>query len=120
MRPLPMLTQAFTCLLLLFPGSGLFAQVKIYGTTTLGGGSGAGVLYSINTDGTDFQLLYSFQGQPDGGYPTGGLAMGSGSKLYGVTSGGGVNNTGAVFSYDTATQTYQKLIDFTSASGAAP
>src|SRR5258707_11842900 len=89
MRPLPILSQALTWSLLLFLGNVLQAQVKIYGTTTLGGGPGVGLLYSINSDGTNFQVLYSFQNQPDGAQPTGGLTMGNDARLYGVTSAGG-------------------------------
>jgi uncharacterized repeat protein (TIGR03803 family) len=120
MRPLPILSQASTCLLLLFFGSVLQAQVKIYGMTALGSGPGVGVLYSINSDGTNFQVLHSFQNQPDGAQPYGGLTMGNDTRLYGVTSGGGAGNAGTVFSYDTATQAYQKLADFTGANGSAP
>lgn len=120
MRPLPMLTQAFTCLLLLFSGSDLQAQVKIYGTTTLGSGPGVGVLYSMDLDGSDFQVLHSFQNQPDGAQPFGNLTMANDTKLYGVTSAGGTSNAGTVFSYDTATQTYLKLADFTGANGSSP
>jgi len=122
MRPLAMLSQPFTfiCMLLVLGGSVLQAQVKIYGMTTQGGGPDAGTLYSVNLDGTNYQQLYTFQGQPDGSHPFGGLTMAGDSKLYGVTGQGGVSNAGTIFSYDTATQTYQKLADFTGANGSSP
>jgi len=65
MRPLAMLSQPFTfiCMLLVLGGSVLQAQVKIYGMTTQGGGPDAGTLYSVNLDGTNYQQLYTFQGQ---------------------------------------------------------
>jgi len=117
-----MLSQPFTfiCMLLVLGGSVLQAQVKIYGMTTQGGGPDAGTLYSVNLDGTNYQQLYTFQGQPDGSHPFGGLTMAGDSKLYGVTGQGGVSNAGTIFSYDTATQTYQKLADFTGANGSSP
>jgi len=120
MRPLAILSQPLTCLLLLLSGSLLQAQVKIYGTTTAGGSSGVGVLYSMNLDGTNFQVLHSFQNQPDGANPYDSPTMGNDTKLYGVTAAGGASNAGTVYSYDTATQTYQKLADFTGANGKGP
>ena len=72
----------------------------LYGTTGAGGNNNDGTVFSINTDGTDFQNLLSFSG-------TGGAVLGSnpecaltliGSTLYGSTVGGGSNNDGVVFS----------------------
>jgi uncharacterized repeat protein (TIGR03803 family) len=74
----------------------------------------------MNLDGTNFQVLHSFQNQPDGAQPYSAPTMGNGTKLYGVTSAGGASNAGTVYSYDTATQTYQKLADFTGTNGTGP
>ena len=45
----------------------------LYGTTYRGGASGYGMLFSINTNGTDFNDIYDFMGIPDGESPKGGL-----------------------------------------------
>jgi len=74
----------------------------------------------MNLDGTNFQVLHSFQNQPDGAQPYGSLTMGNDTKIYGVTSAGGASNAGTVYSYDTSTQTYQKLVDFIGANGSSP
>ncbi len=43
------------------------------------------------------QVLYSFQGKPDGSVPAGGLIFDKHGNLYGATLDGGVYNAGAVF-----------------------
>jgi len=43
-------------------------------------------------------ILYAFQGYPDGSGPKGNLALGSGGVLYGTTSAGGTDGWGIVFS----------------------
>ena len=49
-------------------------------------------------------ILYSFQGTPDGAYPTSALTQDSEGNLYGTTSNGGVNGGayggGTVFKLD--------------------
>ncbi len=72
----------------------------LYGMTTAGGAYGNGAIFSINTDGSDFQTLLSFTGTGGtyaGATPCGGLTL-RGSILYGMTEEGGANNIGVVFS----------------------
>jgi uncharacterized repeat protein (TIGR03803 family) len=69
---------------------------KAYGMSEDGGSNWVGNIFSINTDGTGFQTLYSFSGS-DGEYPYGDLIL-SGSTLYGMTTGGGSNGDGVIFS----------------------
>jgi uncharacterized repeat protein (TIGR03803 family) len=115
----PLLPVVF---LVLFPGgwNGLAAQTRIYGTTMLGGASGVGVLYSMNTDGSNYQVLHSFQNVPDGAEPTGKMVPGPGGKLYGFTPLGGALGHGIIYSWDTAAGSYQKLMDLDSVHAAAP
>jgi uncharacterized repeat protein (TIGR03803 family) len=76
----------------------------LYGTATGGGASGDGVLFSISTNGTGFQTLYSFTGGNDGSTPKGALTLG-GNILYGATTTGGAGpNAGAIFSYTLSSQ----------------
>jgi uncharacterized repeat protein (TIGR03803 family) len=69
----------------------------LYGTTVDGGASGVGAVFAINTDGTDFTNLYSFELNVGnyGFYPYAGLIL-SGSTLYGTTYSGGAGY-GTVF-----------------------
>ena len=67
----------------------------LYGVTYEGGSSADGTVYSVHTDGTDFQSLHSFSGT-DGAEPTQSLIL-DGLTLYGTTNVGGVNNDGTVF-----------------------
>ena len=80
---------------------------QLYGTTGYGGGSigiGAGTVFSINTDGTDFTNLYVFASSSNG-YPVGGLVL-SGSTLFGIGS--------SVFAINTNGTGYTNLLFFVS------
>lgn len=74
---------------------------NLYGITNGGGsssncGSGCGAVYELSppsTKGGSWQetVLYNFQGDPDGNYPEGGVLLGKGGNIYGITHAGGVN-----------------------------
>ncbi len=104
----------------------------LYGTANDGGPGGAGTLFKIQTNGTGFTNIYSFNAGSftnisDGVSPTGGLTL-SGSTLYGTTSdsitpghrkGGG--GGGTVFKVNTDGTGFVKLHNFTNAfDGTAP
>jgi uncharacterized repeat protein (TIGR03803 family) len=77
---------------------------NLYGTTTGGGASGAGVVFKLDTSGNE-TVLYSFTGRADGGYPLWvTLARDSAGNLYGTTSGGGTADEGVVFEVSAAGQ----------------
>jgi uncharacterized repeat protein (TIGR03803 family) len=69
----------------------------LYGTTTGGGSSGNGTVFAVNTDGTGFTTLYSFNDGSDGADPWAGLTL-SGNTLYGTTTFDGSSGGGTVFS----------------------
>jgi uncharacterized repeat protein (TIGR03803 family) len=71
----------------------------LYGTTTFAGSSGNGTLFALNTDGTDFTVLYNF-GDSDGAGAYGSLIL-SGHTLYGTRTAGGSSGSGTVFSVNT-------------------
>lgn len=89
-----------------FPVGGLTmdGSGNLYGTTSAGGASAAGGNYGygvvfelVNNSGSYSQkLLYSFQGNGDGGYPDAGLVMDKSGNLFGTTTYGGVNGAGNV------------------------
>jgi len=71
----------------------------LYGTASVGGTLGYGNVYSVNTDGSNFKIIYSFGGA-DGSTPWGGLALSS-NTLYGTTKAGGAPGLGTVFKVNT-------------------
>ncbi len=58
----------------------------IFGTTLFGGAAGEGLIFSLNAK-SEFSILYSFLGAPDGSAPLAGLAEGSKDHLFGTASG---------------------------------
>jgi len=73
-----------------YPSAGVIrdAAGNLYGTTNSGGASNAGVVYKVDTGGTE-TVLYSFTGGADGGTPFAGVVADSSGNLYGTTSVGG-------------------------------
>src|SRR5438105_13339873 len=67
----------------------------LYGTTLGAGLSGFGTVFALNTSGSGFANLHSFN-YNDGAHPYGGLIL-SGTTLYGTASDGGESGWGAVF-----------------------
>lgn len=76
----------------------LLVGSTLYGTTPIGGTADLGTLFKINTDGTGYQVLYSFTGGPNDPANPGGLTL-AGSTLYGLSGAGGANNLGTIFSF---------------------
>jgi uncharacterized repeat protein (TIGR03803 family) len=92
---------------------------NLYGTTPIGGASGYGVVFKLDTTGTE-TALYSFTGGADGGYPAAGVIQASAGNLYGTTQAGGVSGSGVVFKLDPA-GAETVLYSFTGgADGGAP
>jgi uncharacterized repeat protein (TIGR03803 family) len=73
---------------------------NLYGTTALGGASGGGTVFKIDSTGKR-TVLHSFRGGADGEYPSAGLIRDAAGNLYGTTYGGGTSNWGTVFKVDT-------------------
>jgi len=80
------------------PTAGLIMDKKgnLYGTTNGGGADGAGVVFKLAPNGTEF-VLYSFTGGSDGSGPYAGLIMDKKGNLYGTTHLGGADGFGVVF-----------------------
>jgi uncharacterized repeat protein (TIGR03803 family) len=102
-----------------FPHQGLvLAGSTLYGTTVNGGSSGYGVVFKVNTDGSGFAVLKSFNGR-EGLCPDAGLVL-AGSTLYGTTWLGGSLDDGVVFKVNTDGSGYTVLKNFTGSDGATP
>lgn len=72
----------------------------IYGVATVGGAFGVGTVFRLSPQaggGWSFTTLYSFQGQPDGVFPYGGLVRDAGGNFYGTTYYGGTQDDGVVY-----------------------
>jgi len=77
----------------------LDATEGLSGVTELGGAYGAGAAFRLSASGDtwSYTILYAFQGQPDAGFPYGGLIADSHGRLYGTTYFGGTSGLGSVF-----------------------
>jgi uncharacterized repeat protein (TIGR03803 family) len=71
---------------------------NFYGTTSVGGSSGAGTIFVVFPSG-EFISAYDFTGGADGANPKAGLVQGSDGNFYGTAYGGGASNAGTVFRY---------------------
>ena len=70
----------------------------LYGTTERGTGDYYyGTVFKLNTDGSGYQVLYTFSPASDGGGPSAALIQGSDGMLYGTTTDYGSNGYGTAF-----------------------
>jgi uncharacterized repeat protein (TIGR03803 family) len=72
----------------------------LYGAATAGGAYGKGTAFELTPTRTgewDFKTIYSFKGQPDAGFPYGGLIFDPAGNVYGTTYYDGANNLGSVY-----------------------
>jgi uncharacterized repeat protein (TIGR03803 family) len=72
----------------------------LYGAATAGGANGKGTAFELTPTSNgewDFKTIYSFKGQPDAGFPYGGLTFDASGNLYGTTYYDGAYNLGSVY-----------------------
>jgi uncharacterized repeat protein (TIGR03803 family) len=111
------------------PAAGLVLIGNVlYGTTSLGGTNSNGTLFKIDTNGTGYVNMYDFTVFPpphqilsntDGAYPDAGLVL-VGTNLYGITSSGGLNEWGTVFSIHQDGTGFMVLHEFSDDEGGTP
>jgi uncharacterized repeat protein (TIGR03803 family) len=94
------------------PSAGLVLSGNtLYGTAAYGGTNGDGTVFAVNTDGTGFRMLHTFN-YSDGENPSFGLTL-SGNRLYGAAYRGGTNgNNGTVFAVNTDGSGFTTLHSF--------
>jgi uncharacterized repeat protein (TIGR03803 family) len=96
----------------------LDAAGNLYGTTSGGGFSDRGTVFTIKEDGSGFEVLYSFAGgASDGSYPYASLTLDGTGNLCGTTLGGGPSNYGTVFKLRTDGTEFQLLHTFAGGVG---
>ena len=81
--------------------------------------NGFGVIFSFDASSSAYMVTKDFN-EADGSNPLGNLMLASDGKFYGMTSKGGSNNNGVIFSFDPSTSTFTKLINYDGANGAGP
>ena len=84
----------------------------LYGAAAQGGGFSAGMVFTLDTNGTAFTSIHDFAGgSADGSSPNELLVVGD--TIYGTTYGGGTNGTGTIFRMATNGANYTILRSFT-------
>jgi uncharacterized repeat protein (TIGR03803 family) len=88
-------------------GGLILAGDTLYGTASAGGAGGMGTVFSVKTNGSNFNTLYNFSAPDpitstnnDGAIPYGGLVLQNGI-LFGTTIAGGFGNSGVIFALST-------------------
>ncbi|HUS35878.1 MAG TPA: choice-of-anchor tandem repeat GloVer-containing protein [Verrucomicrobiae bacterium] len=84
----------------------------LYGTTLAGGSGGKGIIFKVNTDGSNYEVLHHFGGANDGQEPWAGLLEGADGKLYGAANTGGLHINGTVFRLNKNGSNYEVLHHF--------
>ena len=106
---------------------------KLYGMTSGNGsgyrGQGLGIIFSFDNTSSTYTVLKDFADfdpggvtidAPNGGNPYGSLLQANDGKLYGITSLGGSNDLGVIFSYELKSSVYTNLKDFDNTNGSHP
>jgi uncharacterized repeat protein (TIGR03803 family) len=91
---------------------------RFLGTTSWGGETNNGVVYTIDTSGKHERAIYSFRGSPDGALAGAALLPLNGA-LYGTTVRGGLYGIGTVFSVTTSGEEHV-LHSFQGSDGYGP
>jgi uncharacterized repeat protein (TIGR03803 family) len=94
---------------------------KIYGVTAQGNPSSHGNIFSMNIDGSGYQILHQLAGGSEGAFPEAhaGLTL-VGSTLYGTTQCQGDADCGVLFQIKTDGTGFEILHSFTSEDGGRP
>lgn len=111
-------------------GALILSGNTVYGVTPMGGATGNGTLFAINTDGSGFTNFHTFSAlnnmsNVDGAEPFGSLYS-SGNTLYGTAPLGGSGTNGTLFAVNTdgtdftVLYNFSRLVGATNGDGAAP
>ncbi|HSY76510.1 MAG TPA: choice-of-anchor tandem repeat GloVer-containing protein [Bacteroidia bacterium] len=92
---------------------------KLFGMTYASGGPGGGLIFSVDTDGTNFTTLHGFGSGSDGSKPRESLTL-VGNTLFGTCEQGGTFGYGTIFSISTGGGSYKVLLNFNDTNGMEP
>lgn len=92
---------------------------KYYGVTNYGGTSGVGVIFSFDKATNTRTDVFSFN-TTKGANPYSGMIKAGNGKLYGMTSKGGLNGLGVLYSFNTTTNVLTVLYNFDNLNGSEP
>lgn len=88
-----------------------YDDTYLYGMTGSGGINDSGTVFRVKPDGTMFTKLLDLDGFSNGSQPISNSLI-IGNKFYGMTTKGGTENEGTVFSMNIDGTNYQKFFDF--------
>jgi uncharacterized repeat protein (TIGR03803 family) len=104
---------------------------KLYGTARAGGHNGTGVIFRMNLDGTEFQVVHEFgpvtSAATDsvvknvgGSSPIGSLLQAQDGYLYGTAALGGLSGRGTIYRIQPDGTGFEVVHEFTDLSTASP
>jgi Secretion system C-terminal sorting domain len=114
------LRSAIALVLILLTSIQGICQEKLWGMTPVGGSTGGGVVFNINKDGSDFEVVHDFTTPFAGRDPLYTKLLGIGDKLYGLTQKGGSHDAGVLFEYTPQTGAYEVKVSFNEENGKYP
>jgi len=91
----------------------------VMGVGAVGGQHTQGVIFKIDNN-NQYQVLFNFDGDNNGGLPFDAPIPGPDNYYYGVTSEGGAHKLGVIYKIRADGSGYEKLFDFTNDSGNNP
>jgi uncharacterized repeat protein (TIGR03803 family) len=91
----------------------------LYGTTAGSSYYGSGNVFKLNTNGSDYTVLKSFDGGSEGGSPQAEVVL-SGTTLHGTAAAGGSVGCGTLYKLNTSGSNFTVLKDFDGSEGYAP
>lgn len=96
------------------------AAGNLYGVNTVGGANGVGNVFKMSQSSGRWQLttLYSFQDQPDGASPYGGVVFDKSGNLYGTTYYAGANDVGTVYELTNKNGTWTEAVLYSFKGGS--
>lgn len=95
-----------------------FAQYsEIWGVSFMGGTHDAGFLFKTDADGNNYQIMHHFDGVDGGDLPRGTLTEGADGLIYGITTQGGTDNRGVIFTFDRTYNSFRVVHHFAEATG---
>jgi uncharacterized repeat protein (TIGR03803 family) len=96
-------------------GSLILSGNILYGMTIEGGANNEGCIFSINTDGSGYSIIFDFNDKMNGAYFPGGSLTLIENILFGMTTVGGTYGYGSIFQFDAAHDGCSRLLDFNGA-----